>query len=250
MMEEKDPQQQQRTPDEERKQVKELLNSCKMRDNQDWFVINFKWFQQWRAYVNEDEEAASGSGSGGPRPEAINNEELLVDPNDPNKLKPGLVENYDYVVVPNTVWNLLFSWYSPASSSFFLSILSSPSSFTPRNLTLPFFLRYGGGPPILRKVVSVGLHQALRVDLYPISIIWTKLGTTCNTMMQKGGKIHVSRQTTVKGLLMKITSATLVPPHKVKHGICSKFVFEILILSLSLCVCVCVHVSAIGPVVG
>ena len=45
------------------------------------------------------------------RPGKIINKELLVSETSMN-LKPNLIENFDFVTVPKSVWRLLNGWYS------------------------------------------------------------------------------------------------------------------------------------------
>lgn len=57
---------------EEKEKIKELFPS-KMKDGQDWCVIDFKWYLMWQQFVDFD-----GDGEGdGQRPGSMDNTSLL-----------------------------------------------------------------------------------------------------------------------------------------------------------------------------
>ena len=102
-------------PHEEKKQIKDLVNNTKLKEGQEWFVVDFKWWQLWKAYVGYEDTTGSNGGDG-PRPGPITNTDLLdaaeVAGTESNRLRPGLVEEYDYVVIPKEAWIKLESWYA------------------------------------------------------------------------------------------------------------------------------------------
>lgn len=106
-------------PHEEKKQIKDLVNNTKLKEGQEWFVVDFKWWQLWKAYVGYEDTTGSNGGDG-PRPGPITNTDLLdaaeVAGTESNRLRPGLVEEYDYVVIPKEAWIKLESWYASSSS--------------------------------------------------------------------------------------------------------------------------------------
>jgi hypothetical protein len=94
--------------EEEKKGIKGLLDNAKLKLGTEWYVVNYKWWQLWKFYVHYDSEVTAEDDH--PRPDIINNVELLEDPSNPNKLKQGLREEYDYTVVPKEVWTKLKAW--------------------------------------------------------------------------------------------------------------------------------------------
>ncbi|KAK4523749.1 hypothetical protein GAYE_SCF00G1645 [Galdieria yellowstonensis] len=137
-----------------------------------WYLISSKWYRQWCAYTetvdlvstsptrfrtglhtfkfdmsdDSDEDIHSFSSKEKvQRPGPIDNSPLVnnisYDSNSTRQveLKPNLLEQVDFVLVPKAVWELLFSWY-------------------------------GGGPEISRPVV-VGPSGECFVEIYPVELI-------------------------------------------------------------------------------
>jgi hypothetical protein len=108
-------------PHEEKKQIKDLVNNTKLKEGQEWFVLDFKWWQLWKSFVGYDDTTGSDGGGDASRPGPITNTDLLdaaeVAGTESNRLRPGLVEEYDYVVIPKQAWTILESWYARPSSS-------------------------------------------------------------------------------------------------------------------------------------
>lgn len=81
----------------------------------------YKWWQQWREYVDFDapasEDVEPGRHTRRPsffqqkqRPTAIDNSDLQCQ-HDQHLLRDGLQENYDYVLLPPAAHDMLHSWY-------------------------------------------------------------------------------------------------------------------------------------------
>ncbi len=123
-------------PHEEKKQIKDLVNNTKLKEGQEWFVVDFKWWQLWKAYVGYEDTTGSNGGDG-PRPGPITNTDLLdaaeVAGTESNRLRPGLVEEYDYVVIPKEAWIKLESWYAH---------LHHASRMASRRCHLPIFISF------------------------------------------------------------------------------------------------------------
>jgi len=81
---------------------------------QKYYLVHAKWFKAW-------EEFAKGDGS---PPDRIDNNDLLLEPlavQAPNNTSSGtssevilklhLQENTDYVLWPESVWSLFYTWY-------------------------------------------------------------------------------------------------------------------------------------------
>ncbi len=129
-------------------------NSDKQKLGRPYFVLSLAWFQAWCEYSLFD-RAVGGAAkqeatTRGNKPPSIDNSELLAEDAKPAsdaaptseaahtvKVRRGLVERYDYILVPPLVWLRLWAWY-------------------------------GGGPWIKRVVIRSALKEV--VDLYPVDI--------------------------------------------------------------------------------
>jgi len=105
---------------EERKQIKDDLPNTKLKEGDQWFILDFKWWQLWKAHVNYD---MTSENANEPRPGPINNFHLLEDPPASadvtvGKLRPGLVEEYDYVFISKAAWVKLQAWYGGINLGF------------------------------------------------------------------------------------------------------------------------------------
>jgi len=129
-----------------RKEVKELFstsNSSELKENDFWFLINQQWWEDWKHYVNYDELNSIDllKDSANPAFQKINNEELLSN-NDINCLKPELIKDHLFTLLPQPVWNRLLSWY-------------------------------GGGPEIKRTVIRAKDGNNY-VEIYPLRLRFQK----------------------------------------------------------------------------
>ncbi|CAN1160618.1 Ubiquitin carboxyl-terminal hydrolase 5 [Linum perenne] len=145
------------SPEEERVLIRDiaLAAEANSKEGDDFFLITQRWWQHWIEYVNQDQQNSINDGSStlehsdsvscSKRPAVIDNSDLIYDPasHDGNaavEIPDSLLEGRDYVLLPQEVWNQLFSWY-------------------------------GGGPPLARKVISSGLSQTeLAVEVYPLRL--------------------------------------------------------------------------------
>ncbi|XP_072223030.1 ubiquitin carboxyl-terminal hydrolase 11 [Leuresthes tenuis] len=117
----------------QRREIECLLQECELRAGESWYVVDRRWFEQWKEFVeNEDQNSSSFPGQ-------IDNTELFEDL-DSYHLKERLVENEDFVLVPAEAWHKLLAWYGMAE----------------------------GQPPLERKVVD--LPSTLKVEVYPVEI--------------------------------------------------------------------------------
>ena len=88
-------------------------------------IVSAKWFSSWKEYSgfvlddpdpNQDKKGGKNDpNEEAPNPGAINNE-FLQDPTCPQALRKDIVENDDYVFVPEPVYKKLESWYSGGPS--------------------------------------------------------------------------------------------------------------------------------------
>ncbi|XP_026947165.1 ubiquitin carboxyl-terminal hydrolase 11 isoform X9 [Sagmatias obliquidens] len=105
-----------------------------LRAGESWFLVEQHWYKQWEVYVQGGDQDPSTF------PGCINNAELFEDQVN-WRLKKGLVEGEDYVLLPAAAWHYLVNWYG---------------------------LEHGQ-PPIERKVVELSNIQ--KVEVYPVELL-------------------------------------------------------------------------------
>eukprot|EP00850_Spirogloea_muscicola_P003312 SM000013S26481 [mRNA] locus=s13:674209:679222:+ [translate_table: standard] len=166
------------------------------------------WWRLWQLYVG-GVEVAGASDAQGPtydgfaapvskysRPPPIDNDDLLEVPTSSPfisgdkarsrpvllELKPGLVEDKDYQIVPQGVWKELHGWY-------------------------------GGGPAIIRRAILSGAREELQVEVYPLRLQLhraTKLGINSSVYVSLSRKARVSELVELCKQAFEITSEVLV----------------------------------------
>lgn len=119
--------------DTQRRDVECLLRRCELRAGDSWYILERRWFEQWKEFVESGDQNSSSF------PGQIDNTELFEDL-DSYHLKERLVENEDFVLVPAEAWHKLLSWYGMVD----------------------------GQPPLERKVVD--LPSTLKVEVYPVQV--------------------------------------------------------------------------------
>ncbi|XP_067449743.1 ubiquitin carboxyl-terminal hydrolase 11 [Thunnus thynnus] len=117
----------------QRREVESLLRECELRAGDSWYVVERRWFEQWKEFVETGDQNSSSF------PGQIDNSELFEDL-DSYHLKERLVENEDFVLLPAEAWHKLLAWYGMVD----------------------------GHPPLERKVVD--LPSTLKVEVYPVEI--------------------------------------------------------------------------------
>ncbi|GMH26056.1 hypothetical protein Nepgr_027899 [Nepenthes gracilis] len=145
------------TPEEERLRIRDisLASESQSREGDTFYLITQRWWQNWLDYVNQDqanivndEMHMHGLETAGScalkRPSSIDNADLIYDAasddSSASELHDTLVEGRDYILLPQEVWDQLYSWY-------------------------------GGGPILGRKVINSGLSQMeLAVEVYPLRL--------------------------------------------------------------------------------
>ncbi|XP_065584327.1 ubiquitin carboxyl-terminal hydrolase 15-like [Artemia franciscana] len=118
--------------------IKQQLNKPLVKGEK-WYLVDRKWFDQWKKYVNldgQDESDTQEIYNPGP----FDNSSIL---GKSGNLKPKLSEKEDYEVVPESVWNYF-------------------------NQT---FGRMPKQEPISRQVIDVGKDKEwLQLEIYPIEV--------------------------------------------------------------------------------
>jgi len=120
-------------PSEERRLVKSVEVTKKMKKGDTYYVIESVWFKKWKDYVNYNEYL---SADGSSRPGPIENGNLL---DGTDQLKKNVHERWEYEVICEDSWRLLFKWY-------------------------------GGGPAIPRTVIASRSEYNLVVEVRPLTL--------------------------------------------------------------------------------
>uniref|UniRef100_A0AAX7T9C7 Ubiquitin carboxyl-terminal hydrolase n=1 Tax=Astatotilapia calliptera TaxID=8154 RepID=A0AAX7T9C7_ASTCA len=74
------------------------------------YLIDSRWFKQWKKYVGFDSWDMYNVGERSLYPGPIDNSGLFSD-HETQALKEHLIDELDYVLVPTEAWNKLVSWY-------------------------------------------------------------------------------------------------------------------------------------------
>lgn len=94
--------------------IKDLFKKHgKLSANDKWYLISFKWYKLWKEHVGFDVEDDKPVTTSLTEVEPIDNTDLLnagVSDASP-RLKANMMEDGDYTLVPEAVWNMLHSWY-------------------------------------------------------------------------------------------------------------------------------------------
>ncbi|GCC35578.1 hypothetical protein chiPu_0014064, partial [Chiloscyllium punctatum] len=95
--------------DSQKNEIGNLLNTS-LKKGDSWFLIDSRWFKQWKKYVGFDSWDMYNVGEHGMFPGPIDNSGLFADI-ETQALKEHLIDELDYVLVPTEAWNKLVSWY-------------------------------------------------------------------------------------------------------------------------------------------
>ncbi|KAM6982519.1 ubiquitin carboxyl-terminal hydrolase 11 [Tautogolabrus adspersus] len=117
----------------QRREIESLLRESELRAGDSWYVVERRWYEQWKEFVETGDQNSSSF------PGQIDNTELFEDL-DSYHLKERLVENEDFMLVPAEAWHKLLAWYGMVDAQ----------------------------PPLERKVVD--LPSTLKVEVYPVEI--------------------------------------------------------------------------------
>ncbi|XP_078066018.1 ubiquitin carboxyl-terminal hydrolase 4 isoform X3 [Mustelus asterias] len=94
-------------------QKNEIGNLLKtpLKKGDSWFLIDSRWFKQWKKYVGFDSWDMYNVGERGMFPGPIDNSGLFAEV-ESQVLKEHLIDELDYVLVPAEAWNKLVNWYA------------------------------------------------------------------------------------------------------------------------------------------
>uniref|UniRef100_A0A3Q3XIA1 Ubiquitin carboxyl-terminal hydrolase n=1 Tax=Mola mola TaxID=94237 RepID=A0A3Q3XIA1_MOLML len=96
---------------ESQKQTIGSLSKTTLRKGDEWYLIDSRWFKQWKKYVGFESWDMYNVGEQSLYPGPIDNSGLFSD-QETQALKEHLIDELDYVLVPTEAWNKLVSWYS------------------------------------------------------------------------------------------------------------------------------------------
>ncbi|XP_048874257.1 ubiquitin carboxyl-terminal hydrolase 4-like isoform X2 [Brienomyrus brachyistius] len=127
---------------EHQKQTIGVLIKTPLRKGDDWFLIDTRWFKQWKKYVGYESWDMYNVGERNLFPGPIDNSGLFSD-HEAQSLKEHLIDELDYILLPTEAWQKLVSWYG--------------------------FLE--GQRPIVRKVVEHGMFvKHCKVEVYLLEL--------------------------------------------------------------------------------
>ncbi|XP_052067205.1 ubiquitin carboxyl-terminal hydrolase 15-like [Mytilus californianus] len=89
-------------------EIRDLLKTP-LKKGDRWYLLDTKWFKQWKQYVNYEAWDALIAGQQEAHPGPIDNLPLIDDST--GRLKEHLIDEVDYQLVPLNAWNKLVSCY-------------------------------------------------------------------------------------------------------------------------------------------
>ena len=98
---------------EQQKEIITSLSISEYLEGNSWYLIEIRWYRQWKRYVGYDDWDTSDAGNEAKKPAAIDNTSLL----DNGKLKRHKVDDIDFKMVSAPAWDRFMSWYGIAGES-------------------------------------------------------------------------------------------------------------------------------------
>ncbi|XP_047245227.1 ubiquitin carboxyl-terminal hydrolase 15-like isoform X2 [Girardinichthys multiradiatus] len=95
--------------DTQRGEIAALLKT-QLRKGDTWYLVDSRWFKQWKKYVGFDSWDKYQMGDQNVYPGPVDNSGVLKD-GDVLAIKEHLIDELDYILVPTEGWNKLVSWY-------------------------------------------------------------------------------------------------------------------------------------------
>uniref|UniRef100_A0A671NN37 Ubiquitin carboxyl-terminal hydrolase n=1 Tax=Sinocyclocheilus anshuiensis TaxID=1608454 RepID=A0A671NN37_9TELE len=166
---------------ESQKQSIGTLLKTPLRKGDEWYLIDSRWFKQWKKYVGFDSWDLYNVGEHNLYPGLIDNSGLFSD-HESQTLKEHLIDELDYVLMPTEAWNKLVSWYGCLE----------------------------GQKPIIRKVVEHGMFvKHCKVEVYLL-----ELNLCENDNMDKVVTRHFSKADTIDTIEKEMRSLFDIPNEK------------------------------------
>ncbi|KAM5315138.1 ubiquitin carboxyl-terminal hydrolase 4 isoform 2-T2 [Glossophaga mutica] len=169
-------------PDAEtqKSELRALMRTTLQRGAQ-WYLIDSRWFKQWKKYVGFDSWDMYNVGEHNLFPGPIDNSGLFSDP-ESQTLKEHLIDELDYVLVPAEAWNKLLNWYGCVE----------------------------GQQPIVRKVVEHGLFvKHCKVEVYLLELKLCENSDPTNVL-----SCHFSKADTIATIEKKMRKLFNIPAER------------------------------------
>ncbi|KAM4651595.1 ubiquitin carboxyl-terminal hydrolase 4 [Discoglossus pictus] len=167
-------------PETQKAELGELLKTP-LRKGEEWYLVDSRWFKQWKKYVGFDSWDMYNVGESSLYPGPVDNSGLFADP-DTQVLKEHLIDELDYVLVPTEAWNKLMNWYGSVE----------------------------GQQPIVRKVVEHGLFvKHCKVEVYLIELKLCDDGDPENVITR-----HFSKADTIETIEKEMKNLFNIPTDK------------------------------------
>ncbi|XP_023591897.1 ubiquitin carboxyl-terminal hydrolase 15 isoform X11 [Trichechus manatus latirostris] len=145
--------------DSQRSDIATLLKTS-LRKGDTWYLVDSRWFKQWKKYVGFDSWDKYQMGDQNVYPGPIDNSGLLKG-GDAQSLKEHLIDELDYILLPTEGWNKLVSWYTLME----------------------------GQEPIARKVVEQGMFvKHCKVEVYLTELKLCENGNMNNVVTRRFSK--------------------------------------------------------------
>uniref|UniRef100_A0A8C7V767 Ubiquitin carboxyl-terminal hydrolase n=1 Tax=Oncorhynchus mykiss TaxID=8022 RepID=A0A8C7V767_ONCMY len=146
-----------------------------------WFLIDSRWFKQWKKYVGFDSWDMYNVGEHSLYPGPVDNSGLFSD-HETQILKEHLIDELDYVLVPTEAWNKLVCWYGCLE----------------------------GQRPIVRKVVEHGMFvKHCKVEVYLLELNLCENDNMDNVITR-----HFSKADTIDTIEKEMRSLFEIPTGK------------------------------------
>uniref|UniRef100_A0A3P9KCG4 Ubiquitin carboxyl-terminal hydrolase n=1 Tax=Oryzias latipes TaxID=8090 RepID=A0A3P9KCG4_ORYLA len=166
---------------ESQKQTIGSLLKTPLKKGDEWYLIDSRWFKQWKKYVGFDSWDMYNVGERSLYPGPIDNSGLFSD-QETQALKEHLIDELDYVLVPTEAWNKLVSWYGCLE----------------------------GQRPIVRKVVEHGMFvKHCKVEVYLL-----ELNLCENDNMDNVVTRHFSKADTIDTIEKEMRTLFEIPSEK------------------------------------
>uniref|UniRef100_A0A665UUH7 Ubiquitin carboxyl-terminal hydrolase n=1 Tax=Echeneis naucrates TaxID=173247 RepID=A0A665UUH7_ECHNA len=166
---------------ESQKQTIGSLLKTTLRKGDEWYLIDSRWFKQWKKYVGFDSWDMYNVGERSLYPGPIDNSGLFSD-QDTQALKEHLIDELDYVLVPTEAWTKLVSWYGCLD----------------------------GQRPIVRKVVEHGMFvKHCKVEVYLLELNLCENDNMDNVITR-----HFSKADTIDTIEKEMRTLFNIPSEK------------------------------------
>ncbi|XP_038867285.1 ubiquitin carboxyl-terminal hydrolase 4 [Salvelinus fontinalis] len=166
---------------ESQKQSIGTLLKTILRKGDEWFLIDSRWFKQWKKYVGFDSWDMYNVGEHSLYPGPVDNSGLFSD-HETQILKEHLIDELDYVLVPTEAWNKLVCWYGCLE----------------------------GQRPIVRKVVEHGMFvKHCKVEVYLLELNLCENDNMDNVITR-----HFSKADTIDTIEKEMRSLFEIPTGK------------------------------------